>query len=169
MPAPLSPTSPRIFTVRGLSVILDADLAALYEVETKVLNQALVRNKDRFPEDFAFRLTKDEWASLRSQFVTSNRGGNRYPPYAFTEHGVTMAASLLRSPRAVEVSILVVREFVRLRRELAATNGYEALARRMGAMEGRLTDEMREVWGVLSNMLALPAPDERRIGFREGG
>ncbi len=171
MPADDSLSTPtaRIHEVRGLSFILDSDLAALYEVPTKVLNQAVRRNPERFPEDFAFRLTAEEFERLRSQSVTSSGdgtpGGRRYLPWAFTEHGVGMVASVLRSPRAVEVSILIVREFVRLRRDLAVAKTYEGLSRRVDALEAHLTDEMREVWGVLSGMLALPEPDGRKIGF----
>ncbi|HMZ02450.1 MAG TPA: ORF6N domain-containing protein, partial [Burkholderiaceae bacterium] len=128
IPEPLAPESItlRIASVRGQRVIVDADLATLYEVETKRLNEAVRRHLARFPADFMFQLTAEEWLALRSQFATLNdapagRGRHRkYLPYAFTEHGALMAATLLNSPRAVEVSIYVVRAFVRLR-ELAAS------------------------------------------------
>jgi len=105
-----------IHLIRGHKVMLDADLATLYEVETKVLNQAVRRNIDRFPGDFAFRLSRDEFAILRSQTVTSRWGGRRYPPYAFTEQGVAMLSSVLRSKRAVDVNIEIMRAFVTGRR-----------------------------------------------------
>src|ERR1022692_1897886 len=117
----------QIYLVRGQKVMLDADLAALYEVETKALNRAVKRNSARFPVDFIFQLSADEFAnlrcqsgtsSLRSQIDTSRWGGRRYPPYAFTEHGAIMAASVLNSPRAVEASVQVVRAFVQLRQML---------------------------------------------------
>ena len=124
----------RIATVRGQRVILDADLAALYEVPTKRFNEAVKRNLAKFPADFMFTASEEEFAALRSQFATSNagRGGRRYLPRVFTEHGALMAATLLSSPRAVEVSIYVVRAFVRLR-ELAAT--HQDLAKRLGELE----------------------------------
>ena len=109
-----------IHLIRGQHVLLDAELAALYGVETRVLVQAVRRNADRFPSDFMFQLSRDEFAALRSQFVISNgRGGRRYPPYAFTEQGVAMLSSVLDSPRAVQVNIEVMRAFIRLRRLLA--------------------------------------------------
>jgi hypothetical protein len=107
----------RIFTVRGMQVMLDSDLAELYQVETKVLNQAVKRNLDRFPESFRLKLTVEEYASLRSQFVTSNtdHGGRRYQPYAFTEQGVAMLSAVLRSDAAVQVSIQIMQAFVKMR------------------------------------------------------
>ncbi|MBW1689638.1 MAG: ORF6N domain-containing protein [Deltaproteobacteria bacterium] len=121
----------RIITIRGQKVILDADLAVLYGVETKTLNKAVSRNRARFPEDFAFRLTRDEFSGLRFQNGTSNqgRGGRRYPPYAFTEHGAIMAASVLHSRKAEEMSVFVVRAFVKMREQPIATR---ELARRPG-------------------------------------
>ena len=111
-----------ILLIRGQRVMLDADLAALYDVPTKVLIQSVKRNQARFPDDFMFRLTASETERLRSQIVTSNvgRGGRRYVPYAFTEQGVAMLSSVLRSPRAVQVNVTIMRTFVRLRRWLGA-------------------------------------------------
>src|SRR5437867_4317305 len=111
----------KIYLIRGQKVMFDADLAALYAVETKVFNQAVRRNLDRFPDDFMFQLTKEEADSLRSQIVTSktSRGGRRYLPYAFTEHGVSMLSAVLNSDRAVQMSILIIRAFVKLREILA--------------------------------------------------
>jgi hypothetical protein len=105
----------KIYTIRGQKVILDRDLAALYGVETKVLNQAVKRNMERFPSDFMFQLTENEWGCLRSQIATSNRGGRRYLPYAFTEQGVAMLSGLLNSDVAIEMNIAIMRAFVATR------------------------------------------------------
>ncbi|HEV7239493.1 MAG TPA: ORF6N domain-containing protein [Thermoanaerobaculia bacterium] len=120
--------------IRDERVILDRDLAELYGVPTKILNQAVKRNEERFPDDFAFRLTDAEIANLKSQFVTSSsgHGGVRKPPLAFTEHGAIMAATILNSPRAVEMSIFVVRAFIRIR-ELA--DQHSEIAKRLTALE----------------------------------
>jgi len=138
----------RILLIRGQKVMLDADLAELYEVETKELNQAVRRNADRFPEDFMFRLKDDEAAALRSQIVTSNegRGGRRYNPYAFTEQGVAMLSSVLRSPRAVQVNIAIMRAFVKLREILGS---HRDLARRLEEMESKYDEQLRVVFVVL--------------------
>ena len=121
----------KIYEVRGVRVMLDFDLAKLYQVETKVLKQSVRRNLDRFPEDFMFELTENEYnsliISLRSQFVTSNeRGGRRYMPFAFTEHGVVMLASLLRSDTAVHISVQITRAFVAMRNYIMSTRHLEA-------------------------------------------
>jgi hypothetical protein len=123
LPVPVETITRRIYLIRGHKVMLDADLAELYQVETRALIQAVKRNNTRFPEDFMFQLTKEEDESLRSQIVISNegRGGRRYMPYAFTEHGVAMLSSVLRSERAVQMNIIIVRAFVRMR-ELLATH-----------------------------------------------
>jgi ORF6N domain len=125
----------RIYVVRGQKVMLDNDLAELYQVLTKNLNLAVRRNIERFPEDFMFRLTKEEAESLRLQIATSNegRGGRRYLPYAFTEHGVAMLSSVLHSDRAARMNIFIVRAFVKLR-ELLASN--KEMARRIEQLEG---------------------------------
>jgi hypothetical protein len=133
----------RIATVRGQRVIVDADLAALYDVPTKRFNEAVKRNLTKFPADFMFTLSAEEFLALRSQFATSNgqssgRGGRRYAPRVFTEHGALMAATILNNPRAVEVSIYVVRAFVRLR-ELATT--HQDLAERLDEIEAK-TDHL---------------------------
>jgi hypothetical protein len=131
------PLESRILFLRHLRVILDADLAELYGVPVKVLNQQVKRNRERFPEDFVFQLAAKEHQALRSQIVTSNkgRGGRRYTPYAFTEHGAIMAATVLNSERAVQMSVFVVRAFVRLR-EMLATN--RRLAGKIDELEDRL-------------------------------
>jgi hypothetical protein len=154
--------------LRGQRVILDAELAALYGVATKVLNQAVKRNVDRFPEDFMFRLTRTETEALnRSQIVTGSQKHRdpRFPPFAFTEHGAIMAATVLNSPRAVEMSVYVVRAFVQLR-ELLASN--TALARKLNELEGKLKNHDEAITAILSAIRELmnpPPPKRRPIGF----
>jgi hypothetical protein len=171
----------RIFVLRGQKVLLDEDLAALYGVTTKVLVQAVKRNIERFPLDFAFELTAEEWRVLRSQFVTSKppeagpstsqerRGGRRHSPHAFTEQGVAMLSGVLRSPRAVQVNIAIMRAFVRLR-ELLATN--EGLARRVASLErkaGTHDVTLKAITDAFRKLLATRPPQSkaRRIGFSE--
>jgi len=167
-----------VFFVRNEKVMLDTDLAMLYGVRTKALNQALFRNKGRFPEDFAFQLTKEEFDLLRSQIVTSSarygflrsqivtskgrRGGRRYQPYAFTEQGVAMLSSVLRSERAVEVNIAIMRTFVQLRR-LMDTN--RDLARKIEALEKKYDEHFAVVFEAIKQLIAPPAPARKQIGF----
>jgi ORF6N domain len=158
----------RIFLVRGQKVLLDQDLAALYAVQVRALNQAVKRNEKRFPPDFVFRLTAKENRNLKSQFVTTNsgRGGRRTLPYAFTEHGAIMAASVLNSPRAVEMSVFVVRAFVRLRETLGSQR---ALAARFAELEQRLETHDKAIGEIIDAIRALMMPPEkppRQIGFR---
>ena len=159
----------KIYLIRGQRVMLDSDLAEVYQVETKVLNQAVKRNFHRFPEDFMFQLNVDETQSLRSQFVTSNegRGGRRYLPYAFTEHGAVMLASVLNSPTAIEASIKVVRAFVQMRSILAL---HQDLADRIEELE-KTTEYHSEKFGVVSQLLGEifrnPKFVKRKIGFVE--
>jgi hypothetical protein len=161
----------RIQFVRGLRVMLDSDLAALYGVQTKVLVQAVKRNLARFPEDFMFQFSGEEWTNLRSQFVTSSsgHGGRRTAPYAFTEQGVAMLSSVLASERAVAVNIEIMRAFVRLRDLLA---GNKELARRFVDLERRLerklTTHDQAIAGILDAIRQLiypPLPPKRPIGF----
>lgn len=171
----------RIVTLRGVKVLLDSDLAALYGVQTKRFNEAVKRNQRRFPQDFMFRLTAAEFADLRSQDATSSgtssgHGGRRHTPRAFSEHGALMAAMILNSPRAIGTSVLVIRAFVKLR-DLAASD--EALAVRLAELEakvGALTsrherssqlmrNQFREVFAVLRGLLTAPEPPRRPIGF----
>lgn len=156
----------RILLVRGQKMMLDVDLAALYSVETRVLVQAVKRNIGRFPGDFMVQLTDDEWAILRSQFVISKgRGGRRYAPYAFTEHGALMLASVLHSERAVEIGVLVVRAFIRLR-ELLANN--KELANRLEDMERKLSTHDQAITGLIDavrQLMAPPVKKKRSIGF----
>lgn len=164
---PLESIAGSIILLRGQKVILDSDLARLYGVSTKRLNEQVRRNADRFPEDFMFQVSEDEAESLRSHFATSNsgRGGRRYLPYAFTEHGVVMAASILNSPLAIEASIYVVRAFVRLREMLYT---YTELAGMLEKLEGRVDSHDAQIAAIveaIDNLIALPEPSERRIGF----
>ncbi len=167
-----------IAALRGQRVILDSDLAALYGVETKRFNEAVKRNAARFPADFMFQLTADEFDSLRSQFATSNagRGGRRYLPYVFTEHGAMMAAMVLGSPRAVEVSVYVVRAFVRLReaavlhKDLAERlssleEKTEALAMSHDTFSRNARNQLRQVFEALRELTIPPDPPKRPIGF----
>jgi hypothetical protein len=134
LPAQVEFVARRIFIIRGQKVMLDSDLAQLYQVPTKRLNEAVKRNIERFPEDFLFQLTPDETEDLRSQFATSSstHGGRRFLPYAFTQEGVAMLSSVLRSPRAVQMNILIMRAFVRMRELLA---GNKALAAKVEQLD----------------------------------
>ena len=157
---------PMILTLRGHKVILDKNLAELYGVPTWRLNEQVKRNRRRFPDDFMFQLEIDEVEALRSQnaISKSGRGGRRYSPYAFTEHGAIMAASVLNSPRAVEVSVFVVRAFVKLRQLLAS---HADLARKVDALEKKYDAQFKVVFDAIRQLMA-PLPEERpkrRIGF----
>jgi hypothetical protein len=167
-PVPVEGITRSILVLRGHKVLLDTELAALYGVPTKAFNQAVKRNAERFPDDFMFRLTRAETEALnRSQFVTGSQKHRdpRFPPYAFTEHGAIMAASILNSPRAVEMSVYVVRAFVRLR-ELLASN--TALARKLNELEHKLKNHDEAITAILSAIRELmdpPEPKRRPIGF----
>ena len=168
----------RISVLRGQRVMLDADLAELYGVQTKVLVQAVKRNIARFPADFMFQLSSDEFKVLRSQTVTSNntRGGRRTAPYAFTEQGVAMLSSVLNSPRAIGVNIEIMRTFVRVR-ELAAT--HSELAKRLSELEEKTVlvslqhdtfsrntrNQLKQVFDALRELMTPPSPPKRPIGF----
>ena len=152
-----------ILLLRGEKVMLDRDLAELYGVEVRVLNQAVKRNSERFPADFAFQLTSEETQILKSQFVTSSWGGTRKAAFAFTEHGVAMLSAVLRSPRAIQVSIQIVRTFVELRRILAT---HEDLARKMVALEKKYDAQFKVVFDAIRELMAPPVPSKRRIGFK---
>jgi hypothetical protein len=171
-----------VFFIRGEKVMLDADLAMLYGVATRVLLQAFKRNRQRFPEDFVFQLSSEEFAVLRSQFVISkpnaiapggnmrsqivtsksSRGGRRYLPFAFTEQGVAMLSSVLRSKRAVEVNIAITRTFVQLRR-LMDTN--RDLARKIDALEKKYDEHFAVVFAAIKELITPPAPPKKHIGF----
>jgi hypothetical protein len=164
------PIESQIRLIRGQKVLLDSELAALYGVEVRALNQAVKRNEGRFPRDFVFQLTAKESEVLRSQTVISNssRGGRRYLPNAFTEHGAIMVARVLNSPRAVDMSIFVVRAFVRLRETLAS---HKAIAAKFAQLERRLETHEEAIEEIIDAIHALMKPPEkpaRQIGFRSG-
>ena len=155
-----------IYLIRGEKVMLDRDLAALYGVETKVLKQAVRRNMDRFPADFMFVLNPTEFHDWRSQFVTSktDRKGLRYPPMAFTEHGILMLSSVLNSKRAINVNIEITRAFVRLRKMLASN---AELSRRVDNLENKYDGQLKLVFDAIRTVMA-PSPAKRKqIGFRQ--
>ena len=165
----------RILLLREQKVMLDRDLAELYGVETKTLNRAVTRNQDRFPGDFMFQLTVDETenlryqngtSSLKSRFVTSNarraHGGRRYLPYAFTEQGVAMLSSVLRSKRAVMVNVEIMRAFVRLRQMLGA---HADLARKLAALERKYDSQFKAVFDAIRELMTPPPAKKRSIGF----
>jgi hypothetical protein len=164
LPVPAERIERGILLLRGQKVMLDEDLAEIYGVATKRLNEQVTRNKARFPEDFMFRLTRDEFANLRSQFATSRWGGRRYPPNAFTEHGAVMLASVLNSPIAVEASVQVVRAFVRLREMLSS---HKDLARKLAALERKYDQQFQVVFGAIKGLMEPPlSKPKRRIGFK---
>jgi hypothetical protein len=171
LPVPSERIAHSILLLRGQKVLLDADLAELYGVETRALVQAVKRNLDRFPADFMFQLDAEEATALRSQSVISNagRGGRRYAPYAFTEQGVAMLSSVLSSPQAIAVNIEVMRAFVRLREMLA---GNKELAAKLGELERKLKGHDQAIAGILDAIRQLmappPAPKRRPIGFVTG-
>ena len=155
-----------ILSLRGYRVMLDADLASLYGVETRILVQAVKRNIERFPDDFMMQLTHEEFDHLKSQNVRlSSWGGRRYPPYAFTEQGVAMLSSVLRSKRAVQVNIEIMRAFVRIRSLLA---DHEDLKRRLTALEGRYDRKFRIVFEAIRQLMAPEDEARRKIGFASG-
>jgi len=164
----MEPVENLIHLIRGQRVILDADLAWVYGVPTKQLNQAVKRNNERFPDDFAFELEPQEVAALRSQVVTSKgRGGRRYVPIAFTEHGAIMAATVLNSPEAVAMSVFVVRAFMQMREHLAANS---AILKRLVEIDKTLLQHdaaLSMIWKKLQPLLAPPPePPPRRVqGF----
>lgn len=154
-----------ILVIRGQKVMLDADLAEIYGVTTKRLNEQVRRNVDRFPKDFAFRLSSQELNDLRSQFAATKWSKRRSPPYAFTEHGALMAASVLNTPVAVETSVHVVRTFVRLRTVIAT---HKDLARKLATLENKYDAQFKVVFQAIRQLMAPPTEDQkkRRIGFR---
>ena len=185
---PKKPIESLILTLRGQKIILDADLAEIYGVPTKRLNEQVKRNADRFPEDFIFQLTAQEWSNLKSQIVTSSlevpqkervvpdwsqfaasskrHRGAAYRPIAFTEHGAIMAAMVLNSPEAVAMSVFVVRAFMQMREQLAAN---AAILKRLAEIDKTLLEHdsaLRTIWTKLQPLLAPPPePPKRRIGF----
>lgn len=158
----------RIFEIRGQKVIFDSDLSKIYEIPTFRLNEAVKRNQDRFPKDFMFQLTRKEVVNLTSQnaISRSEHGGRRTLPYAFTEHGALMAATILKSPRAVEMSVFIVRAFVKMREQLMATT---TLAKRLAEVEKVLLVHdaaLRDLYQKIEPLLMRPEePEKKRIGF----
>jgi len=183
----------KIFEIRGQKIMLDFDLAALYEVETRILNQAVKRNRDRFPEDFMFRLTKVEWSNLRSQIVISskqesenqtisssqivmmenlpnNRTG-KYLPYAFTEHGITMLSSVLKSERAIKMNIAIVRAFVALRKFAIQYDDLLEQLRELKDRVGNHDAQLNQIYDAIENLLDEKVEEKKwkereRIGFK---
>ena len=165
-----------IIVLRGRRVILDSELATLYGVTVSVFNQAVKRNMERFPADFAFQLTREEYESLRSQIVIlkAGRGAHRkYLPYVFTEHGAVMAASVLNSPKAVEMSVEVVRAFVRLRQILAANRQLAArvddLERKMNQSNAAHSKNIGTLFDAVRSLMTAPEKPKRQIGFQTKG
>jgi hypothetical protein len=155
-----------IVIVRGIRVLLDTDLAVLYGVSTRELVQAVKRNRKRFPKDFMLRLTDDDVEILRSQSVisSSDHGGRRYAPYAFTEQGVAMLSSVLRSKRAIHANIEIMRAFVRLRRLFRPT---DALIKKIDEMEDKYATQFSVVFEAIRDLMRPPPASRRRIGFRQ--
>ena len=167
-----------VFFIRGEKVILDADLAMLYGVEARSLNQAVARNRRRFPDDFMFQLSAEEYGNIRSQFVATSgkkkrnssqtvmssrkHRGRAYHPYAFTEQGVAMLSSVLRSSRAVEVNIAIMRTFVQLRRLMDSNAD---LARKIEGLEKKYDEKFAVVFAAIKQLIAPPVPARKRIGF----
>jgi len=155
----------KIIFLRDEKVLLDRDLAELYGVETKQLKRAVRRNIDRFPSDFMFELTRNEYNSLRSQFGTSSWGGTRYIPMAFTEQGVAMLSSVLNSKRAIEVNIAIMRAFVQLRRMIAS---HDELAQKLSELEQHLKDhdeKIQAIFEAIHELITTPEKPKRKIGF----
>ncbi len=162
-----------IFIIRGHRVILDSDLARIYGVQTKRLNEQVRRNKDRFPEDFMFQMTNQEASNLKSQFATSSliadksHGGVRKLPWVFTEHGAIMAANVLNSKQAVRMSVFVVRAFIRLREALVV---HKDLARKLEALEKKVGShdaQFQAVFDAIRELMKVPEKPKRRIGYLE--
>lgn len=167
------PIEKKILTIRGVKVMLDSDLASLYGVETRVLNQAVKRNKTRFPERFMFRLTREEWKDLRSQFVTFKQDIRKYPPFVFTEHGVTMLSSVLNSPRAIQINIQIIDAFIALRRYALAQKP-ENITYRINILEkfilqyaNKNDKRIDEIVETINDMLSSEAEEKspKKIGF----
>ncbi len=152
-----------IYLIRGQKVMLDSDLAALYSVPTKRLNEQVRRNRERFPKDFMFQLSNQELGNLKSQIATSSWGGRRKPTHAFTEHGALMAATILNSKVAVQVSIQIVRTFAKLRQLLST---HADLARKLNALEQKYDHQFKIVFDAIRQLMMPPEPERKPIGFR---
>ncbi len=153
---------PSVFVVRGIKAMLDSDLAALYGVETRQLNQAVKRNADRFPEDFMFQLDNKEYEILKSQSVTSSWGGRRTMPYAFTEQGIAMLSSVLKSKTAIEVNIAIMRAFVQMRQMLTETSDLKLT---IASLRAEYDEKFDIVFQALDRILAMDIKESKPIGF----
>ncbi|WP_355662564.1 ORF6N domain-containing protein [Dyadobacter fermentans] len=157
----------KVHTLRGCKIMLDFDLAELYEIETKVLKQAVRRNIERFPDDFMFELTREEYLSLRSQFVTLEKGKGRhakYLPFAFTEQGVAMLSSVLNSYKAIQVNITIMRAFVSIRQHYIDS---KELRERINKLEDEMQVKFNDIHQALSYLLKPPQKERRQVGFRQ--
>jgi hypothetical protein len=164
---PIERVERRIYLIRGQKVMLDRDIAELYGVETKALKQAVRRNMARFPEDFMFELTNKEFQNWRSQFVTSNsdRIGLRWKPFAFTEQGIAMLSGIIQSPKAVQVNIMIMRAFVKIRQMIFA---HKDLAQKIKELEGRVGGHDQQIKGLfdaIQKMVEVEEQPKKRIGF----
>jgi hypothetical protein len=155
----------RIYMIRGMKVMLDNDLAELYEVETKRINEQVKRNRERFPEDFMFQLNEKEFENLRSQFATSCWGGRRTLPYVFTEHGVLMLSSVLNSPRAIEVNIQIMRVFVQTRTAIVENQVLLKKIEQLEQYTHQNSEDIQYVFSVVKEMIQKKAEPRKRIGF----
>jgi len=157
----------RILSIRGQKVLIDSDLALLYGVEIKRLNEQVKRNCERFPKDFMFQMTSEEYNSIRSQFATLKKGQHRkYFPFAFTEHGTIMAATVLNSPRAIEMSVFIVRAFVRLREILLS---HKELDKKIAELENKVGDHdasINTIIFAIKQLTSVPPKPSKRIGFQ---
>jgi ORF6N domain len=159
---PIELIASKIYLIRNTKVMLDRDLAELYGVETKRLKEQVRRNIERFPKDFMFELTKDEIKILRSQFATSSWGGARYLPMAFSEHGVLMLSSVLNSERAIQVNIVIMRAFVKLREMLST---HKDLKRKIESMEKKYDEQFQIVFEAIKQLLTEEDKPKKKIGF----
>lgn len=153
----------KIYLIRGQKVMIDSDLANLYQVETRILNQAVKRNIDRFPEDFMFKLNDIEQANLRSQFVISSYGGRRYDVFAFTEQGVAMLSSILRSDRAIQVNIQIMRIFTKLRQILLSN---KELQEKLEKLESKYDEHFKIVFDAIRQLMQEELEPKESIGFK---
>ena len=155
----------KIYVFREQKVMLDSDIAELYQVETKRLNEQVKRNLDRFPESFMFQLTKEEWADLKSQNATSSWGGRRSEPFVFTEHGILMLSSVLNSDIAIKMSVQIIETFVQLRK---LANNYEAIMQKIRQMESQYNHQFSGIYQALQQLLSKPKETPRpKIGYKK--
>lgn len=156
----------KIYRIRGMQVMLDFDLAELYGVETKVLKQQVRRNIERFPEDFFFQLSEDEFDSLRSQFVTSKKGGVRYAPFAFTEQGVSMLSSVLRSKQAIDINIQIMRVFVKMRSLITSNEEILEKIEKLEATEEEQNAHIRRIYEIIKELIEPNYKNRKKIGYK---